>query len=80
MDAEEIKNIIDGLGFIGFDSYECKAKKGEYWLYAFVDNEFTKDGYPNGFVIHRDGRLVFEGKVPESKEELLVLLKLVGVM
>lgn len=80
MDVEDVKNTIDELGFIGFDSYECKAKKGEYWLYSFVDNEFMKDGHPNGFVIHREGKLVFEGMVPDSKEELLVLLKLVGVL
>lgn len=79
MNSDEIKNTLERLGFVGYDLYECKARKGEYWAYFFEDNEI-KNGYPNGLVIRKDDEYVYRGMVPDTEEELLTLLKLLVII
>lgn len=80
MDSKEIKTIVEELGFIGFDSYECKATKGRFSFSAFDDTEYMKDGCPNGLSILKDGEFVFKGMMPDTKDELLILFKLLGIL
>lgn len=80
MNIEEMRSVLEDFGFFGFDSYECKATNGRWSLYAFDDNEYMKDGYPNGFVILKEGEIVFKGMMPESKEELITILKLTVIL
>lgn len=80
MDSKEIKTIVEELGFIGFDSYECKATRGRFSFFAFDDTEYTKNGYPNGLTILKDEEFVFKGMMPDTKEELLTLFKLLGIL
>lgn len=80
MDSKEIKAIVEELGFIGFDSYECKATKGRFSIFAFDDIEYAKNGHPNGLTISKDEEFVFKGMMPDTKEELLTLFKLLGIL
>lgn len=79
MCSDEIENTLGCLGFVGYAPYECKARKGEYWAYFFEDNEL-KNGYPNGLVIRKGDEDVFRGIIPDTEEELLVLLKLLSII
>lgn len=80
MDSQEIKTIVEKLGFVGFDPYECKATKGFFSFCAFDDTDYMKNGYPNGLTILKNNEFVFKGMMPDTKEELLVLFKLLGIL
>lgn len=80
MNTEKIKEIVEELGFTGYDRYDCKATIGSYWAYFFIDNEYSKNGIPNGFEIHKDSTPVFIGMMPDTREELTTILRLTGIL